>query len=145
MRRTFLSWLFFTTLAGSSFGQDPGCWHQPYITQPTSQTVCYICKLTYKPSFVSLGFPFYEQEQTVAFEVVNLCEDPFIPRVIEVKVEGGKYPYGFLKVGNTYSLVAEKRHVQVPVLPCQRDFGCSFMPFPRFEDKYLPISIVSCE
>jgi hypothetical protein len=145
MNRTFLSLLFFAVLAGSCFGQDPGCWSPPQVLQPFSQTVCYICKLTYKPSFVNLGFSFYEPEQTVTFEVVNLCGDPFIPKTIEVKMVGGKYAYGFLKEGKLYNVVAEKKRVQVPFLISLRNFGCMIMQFPRFEDKYLPISIVTTE
>lgn len=111
MRRTLLLLSFTFCMVLPGIAQDPGCWSPPRVLMPLSKTVCYICKLSNFQERPILGFPMSEPEQTLEFEVVNVANDPFLPKTISVRAESGKYYYGFFKEDKIYAVVAKYEHV----------------------------------
>ena len=144
--RRFLLLLSFTFFLGRAVhAQDPGCWSPPQVLSSLSKTVCYICKLSHFQERPVLGFPMSEPEQVLQFEVVNVANDPFLPKTISITTEGGKYYYGFFKEDKIYAVVAT--HSYVPHYFNEwgpGNFSC-FMPQVVYTDEYTPISISGSE
>jgi hypothetical protein len=148
MRKMPLIFFLIPFLLGKiCFAQDPGCWSPPQVLQQSHRTVCYICRLTYKPFIATFGFPICEPKQRLTFEIVKIGCDPFAPGVIELEVPGDKYPGDFFEVGKIYTVVAEySREIRYSGRGLSPEhYPSCFMPMYTYSDHYDHINIATIE